>query len=273
MGLRDWLKKLTEPQPVSSTSTSANELELLQKHFAFLASDLGYTLAQAETLAEYKGKNLVVYRSDSAEKQIEICGGGSFFHAQIRQLINGQPAPYYQKEHQLHYHTLAALDNPKHDSSIYWPYGPKGLTGAVENTAALFQRHRTLISGNGWVDKEKAHQAKNEHHLHAYGKPHPEMPEPFIYSVKAMVDQQFPELKLAFYNAELPHYHKDSTLQCVIYKGDSKALKIRQYDYRDDNDVYQVYIDDEKVWTVRVKPESREKALEEIKKACEEHLT
>ncbi|MDG1477378.1 MAG: hypothetical protein P8Q14_09545, partial [Vicingaceae bacterium] len=94
-------------------------------------------------------------------------------------------------------------------------------------------------------------------------------PEFFIEKIKVMIDSEFPEFELIFNNEEFPFYHQDSTLEKLIYKIEDKQIKIEQYDWRDYREIYTVFLNDTKVKEFDIsKFKNQDKAVEEIKKAC-----
>ena len=245
------------------------ELDILRKEFSFLENDLGYSLITEETQNFYKGKNLLIYRNDNAEKQIEICGGASFFHCIIRKTENKELSDYKDDKENIGFEDLAKIDNPKYNHFDFYSGGSTGVDGVTKNTVGLFKRQKDFLTRAEWIDLEKVEQFKNEDFKSRFGMDRPKNKGFFIDEIKEMVSTVYPDFKLIFDNGTFPFYHEYSTLEKLKYEWNGKTITIEQYDWRDYREIYTILIDGNKlkeIDTSRFK--NKEDAIEEIKKAC-----
>ncbi|MBK7618465.1 MAG: hypothetical protein IPJ10_03900 [Flavobacteriales bacterium] len=121
-----------------------------------LTRELGYTLIKAGVDPELSAENLLVYRNNRAEKQLEICADESYFHCEIMRLLHGTPAPYSDKQNCIGFEDLAILESDgTHDHLAYFAGGSNGLNGVLATTISLFNRHRDFLSTNAWVDTHR----------------------------------------------------------------------------------------------------------------------
>ena len=98
MGLLDIFKEKTPLDEIKNT-------------FRFLTSEFGFQLVKTENRNEFKAKHFLVYRNDNSKLQLEICGDTSWFHCEIRRLLNGQPAKYSDKDNCIGFESLAILES------------------------------------------------------------------------------------------------------------------------------------------------------------------
>ena len=247
------------------------ELDILRKEFCFLENDFGYSLITDESKSFYKGKNLLIYRNESAEKQIEICGGGSFFHCIIRRINQQELATYSNRVDNIGFEDLAIIDNPKYDHFDFYAGGSTGVNGVTENTVALFKSQKRFLTNKDWIDLSRVESLKNGLLRSRFKPVVNNKPEFFIAKVKAMIDTEYKDFNLTFYNEELPFYHEDSTLEKLHYQWNGQAIRIEQYDWRDYQEIYSVFLNDNKIKEIDTSRfKNQDGAIEEIKKACNE---
>ena len=245
------------------------ELDYVRKEFSFLENDFDYCLITEETHNCYKGKNVIIYRNDNAEKQIEICGGGSFFHCIIRKLENKELSDYKEGKKNIGFEDLAIIDNPQYDHFDFYAGGSHGVDGVTKNTVALFKRQEAFLTTTEWIDFEKLEQFKNEEFKSRFGMDRPKHKGFFIDEIKEMVTKVYPEFKLIFDNGTFPFYHEDSTLEKLIFEWNGKTITIEQYDWRDYREIYTVFMNDNKLMEIDTsRYKNKQGAVEEVIKAC-----
>lgn len=241
------------------------ELDLLKSSFSFLVKAYGYDLIKAETQDFYKGKNLLIYENARAQKQIEICGGASFFHCIIRKMNNGELTEYPNQNDNIGLEDLAIVDNPDYEHFDYYAGGSTGVDGVTQNTVALFKRQEHFLRNDDWVDLNHIEKLKDRKYKSRFGDERPRYKAYFIDEVKSMVNTEFPEFELIFDNRKLPFYHEDSTLQKLVFDWRSNKIAIAQYDWRDYPEVYRVFLNEEKVSEVEAK---ESEGIDKIREAC-----
>jgi hypothetical protein len=245
------------------------ELDILRKEFSFLENDYGYNLTSEETQNYYKGNNLLIYRKDSAQKQIEICGGSSFFHCIIRRISQQELSPYNNRVDNVGFEDLAIIDNPKYDHFDFYAGGSIGVNGVSKNTVSLFKRQKGFLLSKEWIDVSEVESLKNGELKSRFKPVVKNKPEFFIEKVKVMIDEEFKDFKLTFYNETLPFYHYDSTLEKLVYTRNGQTISIEQYDWRDYREIYSVFLNEKKIKEIDISRfKNQNDAIEEIKKAC-----
>lgn len=117
-------------------------LDKIKKGFDFLIKDFGFKLHSAKKVDDFLAEYFLVYRNDKSEKQIEICADESWFHIEIRRLINGNPANYNDTENCISFEDLAIWESENnYDHFDYYAGGQNGLEEVIDNTADLFKRN------------------------------------------------------------------------------------------------------------------------------------
>lgn len=244
-------------------------MNILRDEFKFLEKDYEYKVVKEEVKDYYKGKNLLIYRNEKAEKQIEINADLSFIHCIIRKILNGRLSEYSNRIYNIGFEDLAMIDNPQYDHFDFYAVGKQGIEGVAKSTVELFRRQKVFLTTKQWIDINTIERLKNEQLSSRFRRVFNNKPEFFIEKVKVMVDENFPDFKLKFYNQELPFYHNDSTLEKLVYDFEDSQVKIEQYDWRDYREIYTVFQNDKKIREVDVsKFKNDEKAVREIKTAC-----
>ena len=245
------------------------ELDFLRMEFSFLESDFGYKLIKEEKQDYYKGKNLLVYRNNNVQKQIEICGGSSFFHSIIRKINNHELSKYSNRIDNIGFEDIAIFDNPKYDHFDFYAGGENGVIEVAKKTSELFKKRKKFFTTVDWIDLNQVESLKNGQLKSTFKTVKNNKPEFFIDRIKDMISSEFPAFELIFYNEDLPFYHQDSTLEKLIYKIKEKKIKIEQYDWRDYRENYTLFLNDNSIKEFDIsKFKNQDKAVEEVKKAC-----
>ncbi len=245
-----------------------SELDILRKAFGFLENDFGYNLITSDTQKFYKGQNLLIYRNENAKKQIEICGGGSFFHCIIRRLENKELSDYKNHEENIGFEDLAIIDNPKYDHFDFYAGGKTGVDGVTKNTVALLKRQKKFITNTEWIDLEKVEEYKNEEFKSRFGYDRPKKTKSLKNEIKQMIHQDHEKFELIFDNSDFPFYHDDSTLEKLVYRFDNNDITIRQVDWRDYPRILRVLENDNLILEIDASKAEKETVLEKIKTAC-----
>ncbi len=213
-----------------------------------LTRELGYALIKADVDPELTAENLLVYRNQRAEKQLEICADDSFFHCEIRRLLHGTPAPYSDSDNCIGFEALATLEsNGTYDHMVYFAGGENKLKGVLSATLSLFKRHRDFLSTNAWVDTrrlsdiERAGLERILKRSLAYDQGKKETL--FERITRALSELLVPKgYRLTFDNKTLPPYHGRRRPDCVSFEKGETLVEVFQEDWRDTYYMYHVQV-------------------------------
>ncbi len=215
---------------------------------ALLTRELGYSLVKVDVDPELTGENLLVFRNDRAEKQLEISADEGYFHCEIRRLVSGRPVPYTDKDNCIGFEDLATLEsNGTHDHIAYFAGGERRMKGVLTTTASLFDRHRDFLSTGAWVDIRRLaeiHRAGLERILKRPLNEEHEHKESFFEHLRqAGSDMLLPQgYSLVFDNKTLPPYHGRRRPDCVSFEKDDTLIEMFQEDWRDTCHIYHIQI-------------------------------
>lgn len=252
MGLLDFLKEKTPLDDIKTT-------------FRFLTTEYNFQLVKTETNENFKVKYFAVYRNDNSKLQLEICGDTTWFHCEIRRLINGQPAKYSDSDNSIGFEALAVLEsNNNYEHSDYYAGGKTGLTGVLENTAKLFQRHQSFFTTDSWIDVKKIEQLRDDEFEKKFGKrPDHNMPTFFgelkKKATKLLTDNGY---KLLIDSDELSPFDSSGMVKYLASQKGNKTIRIAQLDWRDDYFVYYISVDDKKVFEIDISNQDINKAVD-----------
>ena len=143
------------------------------------------------------------------------------------------------------------------------------VNGVSKNTVSLFKRQEDFLTNKKWINLHKIESMKNGVLKSRFKPVVDNKPEFFIEKIKAMINEEFKDFKLAFYNEELPFYHNDSTLKKLQYLWNDKSIIVEQYDWRDYPKIYSVFLNENKIKEIDISRfKNQDDAINEIKKAC-----
>src|SRR5687768_10533021 len=86
-------------------------LDSISNTFGFLVQDFGFALIKIESSRNYKGEHLLIYRNNRSSIQIEISADETWFHCEIRRLVDGEPAKYSDRVNCIGFEDLAKLES------------------------------------------------------------------------------------------------------------------------------------------------------------------
>ena len=242
--------KFFKPQKKESS------VDLIGKTFGFLVQDFSFELIKTESSRNYKGEHLFVYRNKSSNIQIEISADETWFHCEIRRIIDGEPAKYSDKGNCIGFEDLAKLEsNNNYDHFDYVVTG-KGLEVILENTAKLLKRHQDILTTEKWIDTKRIEQLEDEEFQAKFGfKPSDNKNKPTFFGlVKShalkLLDNGY---RLILDSSELPPYNRDSTTKKIILGNGKVTLKISQRGWRDDYSNYYLEINEQEMFEINLK--------------------
>jgi hypothetical protein len=240
-------------------------LDKIKNTFRFLTSDYGFELLMTEKREEFKAKHFLIYRNVNSKLQLEICGDTTWFHCEIRRLINGQPAKYSDKENCIGFESLAILEsNNKYEHFDYYAGGTTGLDGVLVNTANLFKRHKAFLTTVNWIDVKKIEQLKDDNFQKKFGS-RPDHNRPTFFgelkkqATKLLIGNGY---KLLIDSDELSPFDNSGMVYFLTFKKGSKRIKITQVDWRDDYFIYRIEVNDKNVFEIDIRNQDIRKAVD-----------
>ena len=242
-------------------------LDDIKKAFHFLTADYGYHLIKTEIRTDFIAINFLVYRNDTSKLQLEVCGDTTWFHCEIRRLINGQPAKYSDRENCIGFEALAVLEsNNNYEHFDYYAGGSTGLHGILTNTASLFKLHKEFLTTHNWIDVKKIERLKDDDFEKSFGKrPDQNMPT-FFGELKKQVTVLIRAngYKLLVDSDELSPFDKSGTVSYLTFQKGDKVIKITQADWRDDYFIYNIEVNGNKVFDIDIRNQDTYNAVNRI---------
>ena len=240
-------------------------LKAIINSFRFLTTEYGFQLIKTEQRPEFIALHFLVYRNDKSKLQLEICGDSSWFHYEIRRLLNGQPARYRDKKNTIGFEDLAVLEsNNNYDHFDYYAGGSKGLQRVLTNTANLFKRHKTFLTTDIWIDIEKIEQLKNEDFERKFGIRSKDNMPTFFSELKKQAITLLSEngYKLIVDSDELSPFDKGRMVDYLIFQKGDRQIQIAQTDWRDEYFIYKIEVDGSNVFEIDIRDQDTFKAVD-----------
>jgi len=240
-------------------------LDEFKSTFRFLTTDYGYRLVTAEVRSDFKAQYFLVYRNDYSKIQLEICGDTTWFHCEMRRLVNGQPAKYSDKENCIGFESLAILEsNNNYEHLDYYAGGSTGLQGVLKNTVNLFKRHQKFFTTDNWLDVRKIEQLRDDDFEKKFGS-RPDHNRPtFFAELKKQASKFLIEngYILLVDSDELSPFDSTKMIDYLTFKNGDKQIKIRQVDWRDDYFIYRIELNGQKAFEIDIRNQDIFKAVE-----------
>ena len=250
-------------------------LDQIKTSFHFLTSEFHFELLRAEKVEDYRADNFLVYRNDQSKIQIEICADESWFHCELRRIVNGQPAKYSDKLNTVSFEDLAILDsNHKYDHFDYYTGGSTGLTGVLKNTANLLKRNSTYLTTDNWIDVTKIENFKNQEFTKQIGNKHDKSKTTFFSKIKILSMNLFRDngYEQTFDIDEVSPFEQNSMIDKLVFEKGNIKIEIAQADWRDDYFIYKVFRNSTKVFDVDISKIDLDKAVELTMQKLKENL-
>jgi hypothetical protein len=240
-------------------------LDQIKNAFDFLITDFSFELQNVESHKGLKADNFLIYRNENSKLQVEICADESWFHCELRRIVNGQPTKYSDKKNCIGFEDLAILEsNHKYDHFDYYAGGSNGLKGVLENTSKLFKRNSHFFTTANWIDIQKIETLKDQEFTKQFGKI-PDKSTPTYFdklrdiATKLFLDNGF---SLTLDSEELSPFENNSMTNKLIFKKDEKVVEVSQVDWRDDYFMYQIINDNTKIFNVDTSKIELDRAVE-----------
>jgi hypothetical protein len=216
--------------------------------FSFLEKDFDMKLI------EILPNERVVFIYKNSFVQVEFCIGNSVFHAEIRQIINGELKPYSNSHHNISFEDLAILEsNHNYEHMDYFAGSSGGLKKVIKNSVALFKRHKSLFTSDNWVNTVKIKELKDKDFEETFNIKPTNAPS-LIDIVDTNIKSQ---MKINGYkktkdSRELPPYSEDKIWERLAYSNGSKEISIAVQDWRDEYYIYNIKVGSKKVKRVDI---------------------
>jgi hypothetical protein len=251
MGLLDIFKEKKEKTP----------LEEIKDAFRFLTSEYGFQLTLTETRRDLKAENVLVYRNDKSNLQLEICGNETWFHCEIRRLLNGQPAKYSDEDNCIGFESLAVLESDNNYEHLdYFAGGKTGLNGVLKNTSRLFRRHKAFLTTDQWIDVNRLECLRHPDAIKLDSQ----------FAFFALLRKRATKLlsengyALLMDRDELPPFDSDGMVFFLTFGKDDRKIKIAQVDWRDSYYIYRIEVSNKKVAEINILDLERHEGVEKI---------
>lgn len=243
----------------------ATTLDKIKKGFDFLVKDLGYKLQTAKQVDNYRADYFLVYRNDNSKLQIEICADESWFHSEIRRLVNGKPADYKDRENCVSFEDIAIWESENnYDHFDYYPGGQNGLEGVIYNTAKLFKRNQKLLTTDVWLGTNKIQELKDKDFENKFGKLPDRNKPTYFGKLKIEIRELLVDCDFQFVldSDNVSPFDQNSMTDKLILEAKNSKFEIRQKDWRDDYFIYELFKSDNKVFEIDISKIEIDRAVE-----------
>ena len=229
----------------NSKKTSAD----FTQYFDFLRNDFGLQMTREDYLFSSANRYLRILKNNFV--QVELAGDQTYFHAEIRRLINGEPRPFSDRENNIGFEDLAViLTNNNYNHFDFYSVSA-GWTNVLKNTAELFKKSKDVFTSDDWVDTKRIEALKNEDFFKTFGfRPNENKIKPTFFQLvkRHAVKLLVKGYKLTLDSSELPPYDGDKRPEKVMFENASHKIKISQRDWRDDYTSYYIALDGREVF-------------------------
>lgn len=229
-------------------------IDYIEHVFDFITTEFGYKLIKCSQQDNYKGKYFLVYQNLNTKKQIEISADESYFHCEIRRLLNGNASPFSDEKNNIGFEDLAILESAnKYDHFSYFVTS-NDLQNVLENVVKLFRRNVVFLTNDKWININELNYLKNEEFEKTFGyRPYGKEKSPgYFEQLKKKASTLLMEkgFMLIMDSDELPPYDKDSSTQQLLFQKRFVKIKICQADWRDFYNIYYIAINDKKIFEI-----------------------
>jgi hypothetical protein len=246
---------------------------LIKNEFDFLVKDFGYKLLSAKKVEKFRADYFFVYRNNHSEKQIEICADESWFHSEIRRLINNIPADYHDEKNCISFEDLAIWESKNHYNHFDYFVGGSNLKTVLNNVSNLFKRNKNFLTSKDWIDTNFIQFLKDEEFKSKFGFL-PERDTPTFFSCIKKASTEYLKnwgFKLTF-DSDLMSPFYDNLCDKLIFEKPGIKIEISQRDWRDDYLTYEIIKNDKQIFEIDVSNYSIEEAVGIVMSKLKENL-
>lgn len=243
-------------------------LDDIKNIFSFLTDDYGFKLSETRQEENFKGKYFVVYRNDNSKLQLEISADRSYFHCEIRRIINGHPAKYSDKDNCIGFESLAILESNNIYEHMDYYAGVDSLEKVLNNVANLFKRNKTFFTTENWIDTKRIERLKDEDFEKKFDLKADQNIVSFFGQLRKQVTKFLAEkgYQLILDNKELAPYDNNSLPENITFQKAKTIIKFAQLDWRDSYFIYNIYINNKNVFEVDTTKQDIDNSVEQTMK-------
>lgn len=220
-----------------------------ERYFDFLTSKYGFQIISE------RREDIYVKTLRNSFVQIELASNlhQTYFHAEIRRLINGEVIPYRDRTNNVGFEELAMLAlGRQYDHFDFYP-SSRDWTSVLQKTADVFKASKEVFTTGEWVDTQRIREIEDQNFFEAFGIKRNANPElSFLERVTQHLLLEDREYRLIFDASDLPPYDSKSNTQCVVFERTSSRLKISQRDWRDDHTIFFLEVDGAEVFEIDI---------------------
>lgn len=215
--------------------------------FGFLIRDFGFTV-YFEGYTKTSGNNYI-YILNNSYIQLEFAGDLSWFHLELRNIIDGNVTPYSDKINNIGFESLATLESQGKYNHFDYYVVSTGWKNVLTNTANLLRRNPTVLNTKSWIDSQKLNSIEDDVFYQRFGF-HIENNIPSFFE---QMHEQVAELfnssnyHCIFNSSELAPYDINRHSRKVVYNNSQNDIAISQRDWRDCPNVYIISLNDTQV--------------------------
>lgn len=130
------------------------------KSFDFLTKDFGMKMFSESYSAVGGDKYVRILRNQFV--QIELAGDQSYFHCEIRRLINDETQPYADGENNIGFESLAVLKTNNNYNHLDFYPSSAGWQNVLDKTTNLLKSCKDILTTDKWVDVAKIKALKDK---------------------------------------------------------------------------------------------------------------
>ncbi len=244
---------------------SKSPLDEIINSFRFLTTEYGFQLIKTEQRTDFKALNFMVYRNDTSKLQLEISGDTTWFHCEIRRLVNGTPANYSDSENSIGFESLAVLESDnKYEHLDYFAGGSGGLTCVLRNTVSLFKRHKKIFTTDSCLDVKRVQQLRDDDFEQKFGS-RPDLDRLTYFSaLKGRANQLLLNhgYRLLVDSDELSPFDSSGMVDYLTFQNGDRQIKIKQADWRDDYFIYKIEVNGNTIFEIDLRNDDTTKAVD-----------
>jgi len=206
--------------PILSEMKKRFEFLILEYHFKIIEEVIGSPV-------------VVIYRNEHV--QVECAGSTSYFHSEIRKIINGRPAEYSDRKYSIGFEDLAILESKGEYDHFEYFVNSDGLEVVLGRVSELFKRNQYIFTTDSWVNVAELRKLKDDEFERNFGSAQ-RTGKGFleIFRERAQPVLESKGFERGIDNSHFAPYDERHLTQHVIYLRGEEEIQVSQIDWRDD---------------------------------------